>query len=378
MTILFIVPYYKPAYIYGGPIVVIAQLAETLVRLGHAVTVYTTTANGSTELPIPAGEELLVDGVNVLYFKRVTGDNTNVSPALWGHLNQHIREFDTVHIHTWWNLVVVGAAWVCYNHNVVPIVSPHGMFSRYVLETNNATKKKWLHKLIGQRVLKRTTLHVSTEMEWDESQQVLPGWAGKIIPNLVTLPQQGYERTQNAVFTIGFLSRIDPKKGLDKLIYALGKVGFPYELLVAGDGNQEYISELKALAESVGNTDRIKWVGWKSGEDKFAFLAQLDLFALTSHSENFAIVVIEALATGTPVLVSDKVGLYKYVSQHDYGWVTGMCTDDIVAQLHNALRESQKSRRINDLVPAIIRHEYEDSRLAAHYLDLYQAQKAIV
>ena len=112
MDILFIVPSYKPAYIYGGPIVVVALLAETLAKMGHMVTVYTTTANGQTELAVPANREILVDGVRVIYFHRATGDHTHVSPALWQYLRKTIQNFDVVHLHSWWNALILGAAWV--------------------------------------------------------------------------------------------------------------------------------------------------------------------------------------------------------------------------------------------------------------------------
>jgi glycosyltransferase involved in cell wall biosynthesis len=373
MNILFIVPSYKPAYTYGGPIVVIAMLAETLVTMGHSVTVYTTTANGATELAVPVGKAVLVDGVKVYYFKRITGDHTHASPALWRELDKTIGAFEVVHIHSWWNMLVIGAAWVCRKHGVKPIISPHGMLSEYILNTNNSAKKKWLHRLIGKSLLTNSIVHVSTEMELEESRKIIPYWPGRIIPNLVALPKYEHHRSENEVFTIGFLSRVDPKKGLDVLIKALSHVQAPYRLLVAGAGSAEYTKELHELASAVGIADKISWVGWKSGEDKFSYLAQLDLFALTSHSENFAIVVIEALATGTPVLISDNVGLYKYVLEHDYGWVTTMKLEDIVRALNEAIEDKQKTQRINTIVPALVSREYDDCYLAQQYLDLYQA-----
>ena len=373
MTILFVVPSYKPAYIYGGPTVVIPLLAETLVRIGHAVTVYTTTANGRTELDVPVGEPVLVDGVRVIYFPRITGDHTHISPALWRHLSATVRSFDAVHLHSWWNLLVMGAAWVCQRRGVTPVLSPHGMFSTYILQANNSGKKKWLHRLVGQRLLRRTRLHVSTAMEWQESRAIIPTWQGAIITNPVVLAQQAPPRPPNDVFTIGFLSRVDPKKGLDILIKALGTVAFPYRLRVAGDGDPAYVQALKELAATVGNADKIEWVGWKKGEDKFAFLAGVDLFALTSHSENFAIVVIEALSVGTPVLLSDQVGLHPYVREHDYGWVTALDVAAVGQRLTEIARSPEKAARITALAPPAIRAEYEDTRLAQQYVALYQA-----
>jgi len=371
MKILFIVPYYKPAYIYGGPIVVIARLAETLVAMGHLVTVYTSTANGENDLPVVPGEPTLVDGVTVYYFTRVTGDNTNASPALWQQLNRTAKSFDVVHIHSWWNFLVLGAAWVCRRHNIIPIVSPHGMLSDYILTANNAFKKKVIHKMLGKRLLTNSVVHVSTPMEWEESQKIVPGWRGRIIANLVNLPSEPHERRDSDVFTIGFLSRVDPKKGLDILLNALKNVASPCKLLIAGAGSEEYTDELKKLATSIGVADKIEWVGWKNGEAKFEFFAKLDLFALTSHSENFAIVVIEALATGTPVMISENVGLFQYVQTQDYGWITSLKPAEVAVAIEAAIHDKQKRQRIAAIAPSAIRVEYDDKRLAQQYLNLY-------
>jgi glycosyltransferase involved in cell wall biosynthesis len=373
MRILLIVPSYKPAYIYGGPIVVIARLAETLAAMGHSVTVYTTTANGKTELPVAAGTPVLVEGVTVYYFKRLTGDHTHASPALWRYLDSTIKDFEVVHIHSWWNFLVIGAAWICRKHGIKPIISPHGMLSNYILDTNNSAKKKIVHSLIGKKLLTESLVHVSTQLEWEESQAIIPGWRGKIIPNLVALPDTQHPRPDNELFTIGFLSRVDPKKGLDILIRALGQVQLPYRLRIAGAGSDEYTKELQDIASTAGIADKIEWVGWKNGEAKFEFFANLDLFALTSHSENFAIVVIEALVTGTPVLISDQVGLYQFVRSHDYGWVTSLSPSEIATVIEAAIRDKSKRQRITSVAPAAIRHEFDDRRLAHQYLDFYAA-----
>ena len=371
MRILLISPSYKPAYIYGGTIVVIALLAESLAQLGNDVTVYTTAANGKSELDVVPGKMQMVDGVKVFYFKRITGDHTHTSPALWQKLNSTVKSFDVVHLHSWWNLLILGAALVCRLNKIIPIISPHGMFSKYILETNNSGIKKWTQQLIGLKLLKKTILHVSTQMEWEESQKIITGWKGVVISNLVTLSNIDYQRHENPVFKIGFLSRIDPKKGLDLVIKALSKIDFPYKLLVAGSGDADYIASLKQLSEQLGNSANIEWVGWKNGEDKFEYLAGLDLFALTSHSENFAIVVIESLSVGTPVLISDQVGLYKYVLQNDYGWVSTNDEHQISSTLIAINQQQKKLSRINVEVPKLVKTEYRSDILAKQYVDLY-------
>ena len=372
LKILFLVPSYKPAYIYGGTVVVTAKLAEQLVLLGHDVTVYTTTANGDTELDMESGKVLLVDGVKVRYFQRITKDHSHVSPALWRYLNRTVKDFDVVHIHSWWSALVVGAALICKTKGVKPVLSPHGMFSEYILNTNNAKKKMLLHSLYGKKLLENTFLHVSTRMELDEAKSLIPKWTGTVIPNLVDLPAKLPQRRINDVFTIGFLSRVDPKKGLNLLIEGLSEVPFPYRLVVGGSGDAKYVESLKRLARARGNADRIIWAGWQTAEQKFSFLAEVDLFALTSHSENFAAVVIEALSVGTPVLLSDQVGLKQYVMENDFGWVSPMAREYIVEMLIKIYKDESKRKRIADLAPAAIQRDFDPETLAGEYAEYYR------
>lgn len=372
LKILFVVPSYKPAYVYGGTIVVTAKLAENLVLLGHDVTVYTTTANGDSELDVEPGKELVVDGVKVRYFHRITKDHSHSSAALWRYLNGTVKAFDIVHIHSWWNVLVVGAALICKLKGVKPVLSSHGMFSEYILNTNNAKKKMLLHSLIGKKLLENTFLHVSTQMELDEAKSLIPSWAGTVIPNLVVLPAKLPQRRVNDVFTIGFLSRVDPKKGLDILIQSLSEVPFPYILVVGGSGDAKYVESLKRLAKALGNADRIIWAGWQTGEEKFSFLADVDLFALTSHSENFAAVVIEALSVGTPVLLSDHVGLKEYVINNKFGWITPTNQGNVAEMLMKIYEDDKRRQRIADSAPAAIRRDFAAETLAGKYAEFYR------
>lgn len=374
MNILFIVPSYKPAFIYGGPIVVISRLAEYLVKAGHTVTVYTTTANGKEELDIPVAQPMNVEGVTVYYFKRNTGDHTHASFSLWLKLWKTAPDFEVVHIHSWWNFLVVAAAAICSLKKIRPVLTPHGMFSTYILSTNNSLPKKILHGLLGKRLLKKTILHVSTQLELKESFEIIAGWENMVVPNLIELPAPGEltSSANNSLFTIGFLSRVDPKKGLDILMKSLAKVSFPFCLQIAGDGDPAYVESLKQLSKQLGIDHQVQWVGWKSRAEKFQFFAGLDLFALTSHSENFAVVVLESLVAGTPVLVSEHVGLAAYVAENSLGWVSSIDTDAVADKLELLFNARQQRKEISTTGPALIRKHFDDATLAAQYVSDYQ------
>ncbi|HEU0065269.1 MAG TPA: glycosyltransferase, partial [Flavisolibacter sp.] len=168
MKILFISPSYKPAYCYGGPTVSVSQLAETLVQLGNEVTIYTTTANGKTELEVKENERVILNGVAVYYFKRLTGDHTHISFALWNKLNNTVDQFDIIHLQSWWSILIAGSAFICAIKKKKYIISPRGMLSAYTFQTGSSFYKKILHQLIGKRLLKNSYLHATSVLEWKE------------------------------------------------------------------------------------------------------------------------------------------------------------------------------------------------------------------
>lgn len=374
MKILYIIPTYKPSTRYGGTTEVASHLAESLQKKGHEVTVYTTNGNGPDNLDIPTGRPVTVDGVTVFFFRRYTGDHSHICPGLWLKVLLCARTFDVVHLHSWWSPSIVIAAGICKLIGIRPVLSPHGMFCDHVLRTNNRMKKKILH-FFSRPFLKNTWLHVSTEMEWQESQSFLrSSWPGITLPNpvRVSTPAEPGPRGSGQVFTIGFLSRIDPKKGLDLLIRALAAVSFDFRLKIAGSGPEPYLASLKQLAARCCIADRIEWVGPKYHGEKFRFLRDLDLFALTSRNENFAVVVIESLSAGTPVLVSREVGLAPYVRKNDLGWVTGIGDPgEIVSALERARAAADKRDRIRTAAPGIVSGDFDGEAIIDRYSRFY-------
>ncbi len=374
MKILYIIPTYKPSTRYGGTTEVASHLAERLTKKGHEVTVWTTNGDGPENLAVETGRPVMIDGVPVYFFRRYTGDHSHICPGLWLRLLLHGRKFDVVHLHSWWSPAMVVAAGICKLTGIRPVLSPHGMFCDHVLRTNNRIKKKILH-FFTRSFLKNTWLHVSTPMEWKESQAFLKArWGGIMLPNPVRAGAPVHEdpAAPRPVFTIGFLSRIDPKKGLDILIRSLSRVSFDYRLKIAGSGEEGYLLQLKDLAARCGNADRIEWTGPRYHGEKFSFFRSLDLFALTSRNENFALVVIESLSVGTPVLVSSEVGLAPYVHEKDLGWVTGIGHHEAVtAALEQAWTDREKRLRVSMQAPQIVREDFDGEPIIDQYCRFY-------
>lgn len=352
----------------------VSQLCENQAALGHEISVYTTTANGSEELDVDPGTTLEVDGVAVSYFSRITGDHTHISPALWKHLWKTCKSYDIIHLHSWWSPLMIFAAYICSLRGKRPILSPRGMLGTYTFVSTNSPAKKLIHALVGKRGLLKTILHATTKMELDECLEIIPSWPHMVLPNIVALPNQPIDRTESKVFTIGFLSRIDAKKGIELTIEALSKVSFPYVFKIAGKGEDSYVNQLKDKADHLGISQHIKWCGWKSDHEKFDFLAGCDLFVLTSYNENFANVVIEALSVGTPVLISNKVGLHDYIAKKQLGWITTLEPDVITDKLNDAHQKVTKSEISSPvLMQEIVTKDFSGNELAQKYLDSYHS-----
>lgn len=373
MKILHIVPYYKPAYIYGGPIASVSKLCETEKKLGVDVVVLTTNANGrKLKLDVVIEKAIDLDGVKVVYFNSLTNDNTFISVALWKYLFFQSKNFDIIHIHTWWNFLVLGATAIARLKGKKVVLSPRGMLSNYILNSSNSLIKKVIHAVVGKRLLKTTIYNATSVQEQLECESLIPGWKGFCIPNILDLPDNKVVKTSNDVFTISYLSRIDRKKGLEVLIKSMTFLDFDVILRISGSGEESYVAELKGLVKQLNLEHKILWVGWQDSETKYSELMNADLFALTSKNENFANVVVEALSVGTPVLISEFVGISAFVEEYDLGWVVPLDALSISGAIKDAKSNGSKIQRIEKSASAIVKTAFSPMVVGAEYLSEYQ------
>jgi glycosyltransferase involved in cell wall biosynthesis len=374
LKILHIIAAYKPAYIYGGPTMSVAKLCEQLVKAGHAITVYTTTANGATELDVLTDQVVKVDGVDVIYFKRITKDHTHLSPALLRAVWKHATEFDAIHIHAWWNMVSLLSCIVALIRRVPVFVSPRGTLSPYSFQNKNNGIKSLLHSFLGRPLLNRSHVHVTSGREGIAVKSIASPKSITTIPNFVklgeTYPSDTHELTPP--LKLIFLSRIEEKKGLEILFNALVNVTVPYHLTIAGDGKIAYVDTLKALAAKNNIGEHITWSGFiDSG--KFELLQQHDLFVLVSYDENFGNAVIESLSAGTPVLISEEVGLADYVRENKLGWLCKCNSTSVSIAINEiALHENGELLLIKKNAPVIIRNDFDEAPLTKLYTELYK------
>jgi glycosyltransferase involved in cell wall biosynthesis len=124
--------------------------------------------------------------------------------------------------------------------------------------------------------------------------------------------------------TLLFLGRLHPKKGCDILIDALPRDSGPanaVSLLLAGPDAIGWAKYLRARVAHLDIAPRVVFAGMLQGEMKQAALASADAFILPSHQENFGMAVVEALAVGLPVLISERVNIWREIDNDHAGYV---------------------------------------------------------
>lgn len=349
----------------------VSKLSEVLVKMGNIVRVFTTTANGSSELPVNINEPVLIDGVTVNYFPRITKDHSHFSPKLLWTMWKQVKQFDVVHIHAWWNLVSILSCLIAVIRKTPVILSPRGTLSNYSFHNKNAFIKQCIHSLLGKPLLNRCFIHVTSTHEAKTIGQLITPRQIINIPNFIEL---GKVYNQSDAPKVGelqllFFSRIEEKKGLDILINSLSKISVPYHLTIAGSGELDYIAGLKQLSIQNGVSANISWIGFQ-GEKKFNIMSSADLLILPSYDENFGNVVIESLSVGTAVLVSEHVGLADYIIENNFGWICKTDPDSIAGIINNIDKNNLEA--IKQRAPEIIMHDFNEDNLAKQYMDMYQ------
>ena len=323
MKVLHVVPSFYPAFHYGGPITSVYELCAGLVRQGCEVHVLTTDANGLGAVLDVAKDApvTLPPGISVRYCPRTF--RHSVSPELLRLLGPSLRWADLVHLTAVYNFPTLPTLAACRWLGKPLVWSPRGALQRWQSSRRPGLKAGW--ESVCRRLVPRgTVLHVTSEQEAAESVAKFPGMSAAVIPNGVEIPASAEHRNGSGGLRLLFLGRIDPKKGVENLLAAcqrLRNLDRPWSLVIAGTGDAAYAAGLEENARQLGVREQISFLGEVRGQAKADLFAESDLAIFPSHTENFAMVVAEALAHGVPVVAS-KGTPWKRVEAHGCGlWV---------------------------------------------------------
>ena len=243
-----------------------------------------------------------------------------------------------VHNHSLWSLINIAAGWLVPGHHAKLVTSPRGTLSSWALSRSRRSKQiLWP---LQRRVLSTADLlHATSETEYTEIRALGFTSPVAIIPNGIDLPPSIDTKPKSDTRILLFLSRIHPTKGIDRLLYAwkLIEALHPnWQLMIAGRGEVEYVHTVTGLVTTL-DLQRVQFMGPIYGAEKFHAYGKAELFILPSHSENFGMVVAEALAHSCPAVVS-RAAPWAGLETKGCGWWVSHDVKTLADTLDHAMR----------------------------------------
>ena len=367
------------------------------------VHVYTTDAGLWGKVVL--GRESMVDDVRVTYYSTwqyldvLGGTGWQYSPQLAAALKRNISTYHICYINALWNYPVAVAAYWCRAKGVPYVIAPRGTY--YPLTRAKKTWKKLpYYYFISKRDLKHAAaIHFTSE---DEKEKCFnPEWMkGKplVIPNGIDVESfmnhiEPKKKEASKLYAGGrpqilFLGRISWKKGLDILIEALSLMkrrGCLFHLVIAGNDEENYTPSLEKMMKEKGLSyvhadgkdevtmeSDVSFAGPVRGQAKVALLKSSHLFVLPSYSENFGISVVEAMAAGLPVIISDQVGIQREVLTHEAGCVVPVDACRLAKEMEELLGSALKRKELSRKGIQLVANHYDIKGVANRMKDAFQ------
>jgi glycosyltransferase involved in cell wall biosynthesis len=365
-------------------------LNKALAKKGVDVTVYTTNAGLSEK--VPANSEVDVNGIKVVYFRltkffNFSGlTNWQFSVEMTKALSGNISKFDVICINGLWSYPAAISCYYSWRYRKPYIIAPRGMLYRYTM--GRKAWKKWpYYQLISKKHMQcASAIHYTTRDEAEQCHSRLRlNNTALIIPNGVDASMCAHLSNGEKLKSrypvlegkkvILFMSRICWIKGLDILTKAFGLIARNREdihLLIVGPDEGGYEKKVKGWLEEEGVQDKATFTGMLKGDEKLDAFAGSDLFVLPSYSENFGMVVVEAMTCGLPVVISDQVGICDDVEKAKAGIIIETDAKQLAEALTRLLDNTNLRSEMGGQGKALAANKYSWEQIAGSMLNAFE------
>lgn len=296
-------------------------------ELGKLCELYIVTAN--------TDNQLIIENAKILYIPCNIRKYSSMRKE-WNRILDEIKP-DLVHVNCCWMPCCALTQKWAQKKGYKVILTPHGMLEPWIMNRNYWTKKLPALLLFQKSAIKNADcIHATAESE--KLNILILGYNNRIevIANGIDVDsikiKENWERKRNILF----LSRIHVKKGIEFLLEAVSLLKSQlkgYTITIAGEGKEEYISSLKSKAKELGIEKMVDFCGGVYGEKKWELYRNADVFVLPTYSENFGIVIAEALASGTPVITT-KGTPWEELNTEECGWCIDIGLQPLISALN--------------------------------------------
>lgn len=347
----------------GGVGVYMQLLAQ---KLGKLCDLYIATDKSEHPLPIENAQIITIPSHWAQYY---------AMKKAWKKLLNEIHP-DLVHINCCW---MPQCAWTqkwSQDIGYKVVLSTHGMLAPWIIQRHYWTKKVpalWLFQ--KEALIKANYLHATSDSE----KMILAklGYNHKIavVTNSVNIEDISIKSCWKRNKMILFLARVHVTKGIEYLLETIATLKSQlngYIITIAGEGEEKYVNHLKQQAIQMGISDIVTFLGGVYGGQKWDLFRKADLFILPTHTENFGIVVAEALACGTPVITT-KGTPWKELETEHCGWWVELKTEALVKAIKEFLLYSeQELETMGHNGRKLIENKYSSQKVANDMLQLYK------
>jgi len=321
----------------GGTASYIQLLDTELIKYTSICVITLDTAN-----PLPLNEQ-----IDIISCRKSFPWAKGYSKELW----EQIKDVQTslFHGNGMWQYPIHALSKIAREKNIPYILSPHGMLEPWALQTGKFKKKLGLWLYQYEDLKQATCIHATAKSEADNIRALGLKNPIAIIPNGIDLSEYrvATDNTEKSQHTLLFLSRIHPKKGIEMLIEAWSKIEVSlkqnWKIRIIGNGEENYIESLNVYIHKLGLGEEISIEGPLFHDEKIKAFNEADLFVLPTYSENFGIVILEALASGVPVITT-KGAPWEELELKKAGWWIEIGVDPLVEALNKALRLTNTER----------------------------------
>jgi glycosyltransferase involved in cell wall biosynthesis len=369
LRILHVIPWLHARY--GGPVTALLGLATAQAEVGLDVRILATDPENAGERLKP---ELAARGISLQAIHPVTGPLLR-SPQIPKVVSAACSEADIIHIHALYEEIQHQAALHARQFHKLYLIRPCGMLDPWSLAQSKWKKKLYFAWRLRKDLERASAMHFTTATERDLARKLQLGAKELVVPNGIRV--EDFALTGENLFLkkhpqlasktlVVYLGRLLPTKGLDLLISAFKEANVQNSaLVIAGPGEPAYIEELQKLAGA-----EAVFTGLIEGREKIGLLHAAALFVLPSHHENFGNAVFEALACGTPVLISDQVQVEKEIAAAGVGAVFPLEKVALVNSLREWIECPERRKQAQSRIDPFL-HDYSWKQIAARWRDHY-------
>lgn len=387
MRVLHVIPSIDARY--GGPSYAVRAMVRSQNEVGiraDIATTYKANNTGHKTQDVSDERQVIRNDIKaglLFSFPSCLGEY-KFSWGLWHWLSENVKNYDIVHIHSVFCFSTAMAAATARKAGIPYIVRPLGQLYPWALNNRNwLLKKAYLAIVENETLTHAAAIHFTAQNELKQSEIETDKARAYVLPLGIELPEEMskgiamtfYPELQNKKILL-FLSRIHPKKGLDLVLPWLATLldqRPDWIFVIAGDADSsDYLESIKVIVSRQKIQSQVVFTGQVTGDRKTSLYVLADLFLLPSHSENFGIVVVEALAAGVPVLVSDQVGLQDEISKNNAGLVFYLKETSFSDQVIRLMDDEGLRKTMSKNTQRLVRNKFNWSAITQQQKKYYE------